>query len=188
MKDKESHVVILEERIEKKIYLIRGQKVMLDHDLAEIYEVETKQLVRAVKRNISRFPEDFMFRLSYPEVRNLKCQNGTSSLQADAIITNSASESLRFSAHGGARTLPYAFTEHGIVMLSSVLRSDRAVAVNIQIVRTFIRLRQLLASHVELAKQLTALENRYDAQFKVVFDAIRELMSPPPSPRRRIGF
>jgi hypothetical protein len=160
------------ELIERSILLIRGQKVMLDADLAELYGVETGQLVRAVKRNISRFPHDFMFQLSKDEFENLRCHFGTSS------------------QWGGRRYPPYAFTEQGVAMLSSVLKSRRAVQVNIEIMRAFVRLRQILASNKELAKRLDDLEKKYDSQFRVVFDAIRQLMTPPESqpPKRRIGF
>jgi hypothetical protein len=144
---------------------------MLDVDLAVLYGVATKALVQAVKRNASRFPDDFAFRLTRQELDNLRSQTVTSS------------------SWGGRRYPPYAFTEHGVAMLSSVLRSERAAQVNIQIVGTFVRLRRLLATHEELARKLDALERRYDRQFKVVFDAIRELMAPAePKQRRRIGF
>ena len=160
------------ERIERAILLIRGEKVMLDIDLAALYQVPTGALNRAVKRNASRFPNDFMFQLTPEEAEILKCQIGISS-----------------SGHGGRRrSLPYAFTEQGVAMLSSVLNSERAVAVNIGIMRAFVRLRQMLASNAELARKLAALENKYDRQFKVVFDAIRQLMSPPEPKRREIGF
>jgi len=158
------------DRIEKAILLIRGQKVMLDADLAELYGVETKVLVQAVKRNLERFPEDFMFQLSQEEFAILRSQ----------IVTSSD--------WGGRRYRPYAFTEQGVAMLSSVLRSRRAIRVNIEIMRAFIRLRQMLASHVELARKLDALEKKYDAQFKQVFEAIRQLMAPPEPKRRPIGF
>ena len=162
------------ERIERSILLIRGQKVMLDEDLAGLYRVETKSLVRAVKRNIDRFPADFMFRLSTEEFERLRCQIGTSKTEG---------------GRGGRRYAPYAFTEQGVAMLSSVLRSTRAVAVNVEIMRAFVRLRQMLASHADLARKLDAMERKYDSQFKAVFDAIRQLMSPPETkPRRRIGF
>jgi len=162
--------LVLSERVEKRILLLRGQKVMLSTDLAELYEVEPKVLVRAVKRNIDRFPDDFMFQLTLQEVRNLKSQ----------IVTSS---------WGGIRRAPpYAFTEQGVAMLSSVLRSKRAVQVNIEIMRAFVRLRQILSSHKDLARKLKELERKYDAQFKVVFDAIRQLMTPPPPKPRRIGF
>ena len=158
------------DRIEKAILLIRGQKVMLDVDLAGLYGVETKVLVQAVKRNLERFPEDFMFQLSQEEFAILRSQ----------IVTSSD--------WGGRRYRPYAFTEQGVAMLSSVLRSQRAIQVNIEIMRAFIRLRQMLASHVELARKLDALEKKYDAQFKQVFEAIRQLMAPPEPKRRPIGF
>jgi hypothetical protein len=160
------------ERIERCIHVIREQKVMLDADLAGLYEVETKLLVRAVKRNLDRFPEDFMFQLAKEEFEILRCQSGTSS------------------QWGGRRYPPYAFTEQGVAMLSSVLHSARAVQVNVEIMRAFVRLRQLLASHADLVRKLESLEKRYDAQFKVVFDAIRQLMAPPvQEPKKgRIGF
>ena len=171
--DSEKSVIPLE-RIERSILLIRGEKVLLDSGLAELYGVETKKLLQAVKRNIDRFPADFMFRLAQDEFDNLRSQNVTSSLP----IT-----------WGGRRYPPYAFTEQGVAMLSSVLRSDRAVLVNIEIMRAFVRLRQMLASHAELARKLDALEKKYDRQFKAVFDAIRALMSPRPVPaKREIGF
>jgi len=158
------------ERIEKAILLIRKQKVMLDADLAALYGVETKILVRAVKRNINRFPADFMFQLSQEEFADLRFHFGTSS------------------DWGGRRYPPYAFTEQGVAMLSSVLHSQRAIKVNIEIMRAFIRLRQMLASHAELALKLDQLEKKYDAQFKEVFEAIRQLMTPPEPKRRPIGF
>jgi len=158
------------ELIEKKILLIRGHKVMLSTHLAELYGVEPRALVQAVKRNMERFPEDFVFQLSKEEFDNLKSQ----------IVT---------SGWGGLRrATPYAFTEQGVAMLSSVLKSERAVKVNIEIMRAFVRLRQMLASNAELSRRLDALEKKYDAQFKVVFDAIRALMKPPEPKRRQIGF
>ena len=163
--------------IEERILLVRGQKVMLDRDLAELYGVETKILNQAVKRNAVRFPTDFMFQLSQEEAGALRFQFGTSRS--------------RFSggtARGGRRYLPYAFTEQGVAMLSGVLNSERAIHVNIEIMRAFVRLRQLLLANAELARKLEALERKYDAQFKVVFDAIRELMAPPAKPKRPIGF
>ena len=142
---------------------------MLDSELAELYDVETKVLVQAVKRNFERFPDDFMFQLSAEEFTNLRSQFVTSSW-------------------GGRRYPPYAFTEHGFLMLSSVLRSDRAVQVNIEIMRTFVRLREMMKSHKDLARKLDALEKKYDHQFKVVFDAIRQLVVQPEKKRRKIGF
>ena len=167
MASKQSLVPV--ERIEKAILLIRGQKVMLDVDLAVLYGVSTSNLNKAVSRNIERFPSDFMFQLTREEFDNLKFHFGTSSW-------------------GGTRKMPRAFSEQGVAMLSSVLRSPRAIHVNIEIMRAFIRLRQMLASHTELARKLDALERKYDAQFKVVFEAIRQLMAPPESKRRPIGF
>ena len=159
------------ERIEQAIFLIRGQKIILDKDLAALYGVSTKNLNKAVSRNLDRFPDDFMFQLDLQEVINLKFQFGTSSW-------------------GGTRKPPRAFTEQGVAMLSSVLNSKRAVQVNIEIMRAFVKLRELIASNKDLAKRLDELEKKYDSQFKVVFDAIRELMTPiePPPKPRRIGF
>jgi hypothetical protein len=159
------------ERIERAILSIRGEKVMLDGDLAEIYGVETRILNQAVKRNIERFPADFMFQLAFKEAEALRSQ---------IVISNEG--------RGGRRYLPYAFTEHGALMLANVLNSERAAQTSVQVVRAFVRLRQMLASNAELARKLAALENKYDAQFKVVFDAIRQLMSPPARPKREIGF
>lgn len=159
------------ERVEQKILLIRGEKVLLDSDLAELYGVETGALNRAVKRNLERFPEDFAFQLTAQEYEVLRCHFGISKDQ------------------GGRRYLPYVFTEQGVAMLSSVLRSSRALMVNVAIMRTFVKLRKMIISNKELAQKLTQLEKKYDTQFKVVFDAIRELMAPPPLlPKRRIGF
>jgi hypothetical protein len=170
----ENRSLIPAERIERSILLIRGQKVMLSLDLADLYGVETRSLVQAVKRNIDRFPDDFMFQLTQEEFEILKSQNVISSLK---------------NWGGLRRAIPYAFTEQGVAMLSSVLRSPRAVAVNVEIMRAFVRLRQMLSSHVDLARKLDALEKKYDSQFKIVFDAIRRLMEPPPSkPKPPIGF
>ena len=159
-------------RIESLIYIIRDERVMLDQDLAELYQVETKALVQAVQRNAKRFPPDFMFQLSFQEFTALRSQ----------IVTSKG--------RGGRRTAPYAFTEHGVAMLSSVLRSERAAEINIEVIRAFLKLRQLVVSNSELANRLNHLEQRYDSQFKVVFDAIRQLMSETTQvpPKRRIGF
>ena len=159
------------ETIQKSIYLVRGQKVMLDRDLAAMYGVPTKVLKQAVKRNATRFPADFMFVLTREELADWRSQFVTSN--ADRM---------------GLRHAPMAFTEQGVAMLSSVLNSERAIQVNIAIVRTFTQLRQMLASHAELARKLAELEKRYDAQFSVVFDALRQLMTPPEPPRKKIGF
>ncbi|HKO96813.1 MAG TPA: ORF6N domain-containing protein [Pyrinomonadaceae bacterium] len=159
------------ERIESAIYLIRGEKVMLDRDLALLYEVETKMLNRAVKRNLKRFPSDFMFQLTADETDGLRYQIGTSK-----------------KGRGGRRYLPYVFTEQGVAMLSSVLNSERALLVNVEIIRAFVKLRQMLASNAEFSRRLDKLESKYDQQFKVVFDAIRGLMSSPLRDRKEIGF
>jgi len=162
--------IVPAELIEKRIFLIRGQKVMLSTHLADLYQVEPRALVQAVKRNMSRFPADFMFQLTNQEVISLKSQ-------------------IVISSWGGLRrAAPYAFTEQGVAMLSSVLNSERAISVNVEIMRAFVRLRQMLASHVDLARKLAALEKKYDSQFKIVFDAIREMMNPPLPKKRRIGF
>ena len=180
--------VVPMERISQAILLIRGHKVMLDSDLAELYGVATKVLIQAVKRNGDRFPEDFMFRLSSEEFDRLRHQIGTSSLRSQFVTSNPVAER-DGPTRGGRRYPPYAFTEQGVAMLSGVLRSDRAIHVNIEIMRAFVRLRQMLASNAELARKLAALERKYDAQFKVVFDAIRELMAPSePKKKRSIGF
>jgi len=183
-----------EERIERAILLIRGEKVMLDADLAALYGVATRVLIQAVKRNAERFPPDFMFQLTKEEVDLLRSQFVTS--KSASRLNQGESGILRSQfviskipdPRGGRRYPPYAFTEQGVAMLSSVLHSPRAIAVNIEIMRTFIRLRRMLASHADLARKLEALEKKYDAQFKVVFDAIRQLMAPPKPKRRRIGF
>jgi len=162
--------IIPVDRIEQRIFLLRGQKVMLSPHLADLYEVEPRVLVQAVKRNFSRFPSDFMFQLNADEFRILKSQ-------------------IVISSWGGMRRArPYAFTEQGVAMLSSVLNSERAIKVNIEIMRAFVRLREMLASNKELARRLDELEKKYDEQFKIVFDAIRELMTPPEPKKRPIGF
>lgn len=194
------------ERIERRVLLVRGQKVLLDFQLAELYEVETKALNQAVKRNLERFPEDFMFQLSEEEAEQiLRSQIVTSGggnwsqtvMSSEASASKSAkpppamwSQTVTTSAKfRRASHLPFAFTEQGVAMLSSVLRSPRAVQVNIAIMRTFVQLRQLLSSHADLAKKLASLESKYDQQFKAVFDAIRELMKPPTaSQKREMGF
>ena len=168
----ETHTILPAERIESAILFIRGYKVMLDHHLAKLYEVPIKVLNQAVKRNQERFPSDFMFQLTPDESQVLRSQFVTLKLGRG-----------RHSKH-----LPYAFTEQGVALLSTVLRSKRAVAVNIEIKRAFVRLRRLLASNEELARRFDAIENKYERQFKVVFDVIRELMTPPTPKRRRIGF
>jgi phage regulator Rha-like protein len=160
------------ERIESAILAIRGHRVLLDADLAALYGVEIKTLNRAVKRNLERFPADFMFQLNDDEAGGLRYQFGT----------------LKTGRGQHRKYLPYAFTEQGVAMLSSVLRSPRAVQVNIEIMRAFVRLRQILQQSADLARKLAALEKKYDAQFRVVFDAIRGLMALPEPARKRIGF
>ncbi len=167
------HDVIPVERITRSILLIRGQKIMLDAALAALYEVEVKALNQAVRRNAGRFPADFMFQLTAEE----------------AVLLRSQFVTLKAGSGRHRKYLPYAFTEQGVAMLSSVLRSKRAVRVNIEIMRAFVQLRKMLTSNADLARKLTALEKKYDAQFRVVFDAIRELTAPPEPPgKRRIGF
>ncbi len=157
------------ERIERKIYLIRSVKVMLDRDLAELYGVETKVLKQAVRRNIDRFPADFMFELTRDESNNLRSQ----------IVTSS---------WGGARYLPMAFTEQGVAMLSSVLKSDRAIHANIQIMRAFTQLRKMVSTHKELKTKIESMERKYDKNFKVVFQAIKQMLETDEKPKKRIGF
>ncbi len=157
------------ERIASKIYLIRNVKVMLDRDLAELYGVETKVLKQAVRRNIDRFPADFMFELTRNEFNNLRSQ----------IVTSS---------WGGARYSPMAFSEHGVLMLSSVLKSERAVQVNIQIMRTFTKLRQMLSTHEDLKRKIESMEKKYDEQFQIVFEAIKQLLSEEDIPKKKIGY
>jgi hypothetical protein len=159
------------DRIQQRILFLRGERVLTDVDLAELYGVTTKALNQAVKRNRRRFPADFMFRLNKSEKRE--------------VVTNCDHlQKLKFSP-----VLPHVFSEHGAIMLASVLNSQRAVEVSLCVVRAFVQLRRILASHAGLARKLAALERKYDAQFRVVFDAIRQLMEPPPDrPRKRIGY
>jgi ORF6N domain-containing protein len=165
-----SNLAIPSEQIERRILLIRGQKVMLDSDLAELYGVSTKRLNEQVKRNRERFPVDFMFRL-------------TSQEKAEVVADCDHLRNLKFSP-----VLPSAFTEHGALMVANVLNSPRAVEVSVFVVRAFVKLREVLASRRDLARRLNEMEKKYDAQFRVVYDAIRKLMRPPGKPRRRIGF
>jgi len=184
------------ENLAQLVYLIRGEKVLLDADLAMLYGVETGALNRAVKRNIERFPGDFMFQLNGEDWKNLKCQIGISSSPAAASDGRKSgamrSQIVTASQHGGRRGLPCAFTEQGIAMLSSVLRSPRAVEVNIAIMRTFVRLRRLMDSNRDLARKIEAMEMRYDEQFSAIFDAIKQLIADDQTrkakPKRSIGF
>jgi len=171
---KRKAALVAHEQIVKSILVVRDKKVLLDRDLAALYAVPTKVLVQSVKRNMSRFPVDFMFQLTAREFRSLRSQ----------IVTSNA--------RGGRRTAPFAFTEEGVAMLSSILRSPRAIDVNVEIMRAFVRLRGLANEHRDLAQKIDALEKRYDANFHVVFDAIRELVKQPKQPKtppkRRIGY
>ena len=172
-------LAIIEERIINKIYKIRGKKIMLDLDLAEMYAVETKQLKRQVKRNIERFPKDFMFVLTGSEYKNLRSQFGTSSW-------------------GGTRYMPMAFTEQGVAMLSSVLNSQTAISVNIQIIRVFTKMKELLLTNKDVLLKLEQLEKKmikqdtrlqkYDEDKKIIFEALKKLLNPPREPRPRVGF
>ncbi len=196
------------ENLAQLVFFIRGEKVILDADLAMLYGVETGALNRAVKRNLDRFHDDFMFRLSNEDREGLKCQIGISSSpgaasaskgrnSSQSVTSNKKSELLRSQIvtaglHGGRRGLPYAFTEQGIAMLSSVLRSPRAVEVNIAIMRTFVQLRRLMDSNRDLARKIEAVETRYHEQFSAIFDAIKQLIADDQTrkakPKRSIGF
>ena len=157
------------EKITDKIYLLRGHNVMLDRDLAELYNVETKALKQAVRRNLRRFPSDFMFELNKEEFQNLRSQFVTSSW-------------------GGARYVPMAFTEQGVAMISSVLNSERAILVNIEIMRAFTQLRNMLATHGDLKRKIEAMEKKYDDQFRIVFEAITQLIEEDEGPEKKIGY
>jgi len=166
-------------RIEQTILVVRGDKVILDADLAKLYGVTAKRLNEQVRRNGERFPEDFMFQLTKEEFTELKSEFGAPNLRSQIATSRS---------HGGRRYLPYAFTEHGAIMAANVLNSERAVLASVEVVRAFVRLRQMLASNAELARKLEELEAKYDRQFRVVFDAIRQLMAPSEPKRKQIGF
>jgi hypothetical protein len=165
----ESQMQVPPEIIESKIFVIRGEKVIIDHDLAKLYGVTTKALKQSVKRNICRFPIDFMFELSVEEFQNLRSQFVTSK-------------------RGGLRFLPYAFTEQGVAMLSGILNSERAINVNIAIMRAFVQMRRLMETHKDLAKKLEEMESKYDDQFRIVFEAIRQLIQQENEPRNPVGF
>ncbi|MBI5475611.1 MAG: ORF6N domain-containing protein [Ignavibacteriales bacterium] len=164
--------IVPQEIIEKRILLFRGQKVMLDEHLAGLYGVSTKRLNEQVRRNIKRFPPDFMFQLAQEEYNTLRSHFAT----------------LKAGRGRHRKYLPYVFSEQGVAMLSSVLNSDKAIQVNIEIMRAFVRLREILATHKDLARKLDEMEKKYDAQFKIVFEAIHQLMLPPEKPKRPIGF
>lgn len=164
--------LIHQDVIASKILFIRGKKVMLDRDLAMLYGVAVKQLKRQVRRNIERFPEDFMFQLSKDEFENWRCQ----------FVTSNSKEKM------GLRYCPYAFTDYGILMLSSILNSDRAIKVNIQIMQTFVKIKEMLMNHKDLQRKIDDMEKKYDEQFKIVFEAIRQLIVEEEIPKRTIGF
>jgi hypothetical protein len=176
------------ERIERAILVLRGHKIILDAELARLYGVATRVLVQAVKRNLDRFPADFMFQLTIEEAAFSRSQFVILNEQDPEDGQASRSQFGTSKRGKNIKYLPYAFTEQGVAMLSSVLRSPRAVQVNIEIMRAFVRLRQMLQTNADLARKLAVLEKKYDAQFKAVFDAIRGLMTPPERPKRRIGF
>lgn len=170
LKEEKMKELAIQQLIEEKIYLVRGQRVMLDQDLADLYEVPVKVLNQQVKRNIKRFPEDFMFRLDKEENNRLRSQ----------IVTLTEK---KFNVYR-----PYAFTEQGVAMLSSVLNSNRAIQVNIEIMRTFTKIRNILSEHKDLLKKIEAMEKNYDRQFRIVFDIIRELNAPEIKNKKQIGF
>jgi hypothetical protein len=179
--EESGNMVIPDGRIEAKILFIRGKKVIMDKDLAVLYEVETKQLNRAVRRNIERFPEDFMFQLDRQEMRVWGSKIGLTQVRnlRSQIVTSS---------YGGRRYRPIVFTEQGIAMLSSVLKSERAIQVNIQIMRTFTKLREMLATNKELRDKIEKLEKKYDSRFRIVFNVIKKLLAEESEPATKIGF
>jgi hypothetical protein len=175
--------------IESQVLVVRGHRVLLAQQLASLYGVETKALNQAVQRNIERFPADFMFRLEPSDLAALRSQTVTLNAQVIDSVAVSASIGLASGRGRNVKYLPYAFTEQGVSMLSSALKSERAIAVNIEVMRTFVKLRGMLAEHGELKRKLSQLEKKYDENFRVVFDAIHELMTPPESSKKkRIGF
>jgi hypothetical protein len=178
-------IVLKPENVAKLVFFIRGEKVMLDVDLAKLYGVTTKALNQAMRRNKRRFPEDFAFRLSRKEFDSMRSQIVTTSRDRPGIWSQIVTTSQRYRR---SDSLPVAFTEQGVAMLSSVLRSSRAVEVNIAIMRTFVQLRRLMDTNRDLARKIDALERKYDEQFSVVFAAIKELIAPPPPLRKTIGF
>jgi len=180
-------ILVPEERVDRIIIVLRGQKVILDAELAVLYGVETRVLLQSVRRNIERFPEDFMFQLTAEEAERSRSRLIVLSAEGKPIAT--PIEGRTNSKRGqNIKYLPYAFTQEGVAMLSSVLRSSRAVQVNIEIMRAFVRLRQMLRANADLFRKVESLEKKYDSQFKVVFDAIRRLMEPREKATRRIGF
>ena len=196
---KQTPACLIPEQLAPLVIRLRRENVILDSDIAELYGVETKSLNRAVKRNTERFPADFMFQLTEEELENLRYQFGTSSSRSqfvtlkaeddpDFSTQNLRSQIATSSSHGGRRTLPYAFTEQGVAMLSTVLRSPRAVEVNIAIMRTFVQLRSLMQSNKLLAEKIEKLEEKYDQNFQIVFDAIKQLITADDNPSKELGF
>jgi len=179
---KDEHASVSPELIERKIHVIRGQKILLDHDLAQLYGVSTKILNQAVKRNAERFPDDFAFQLTAEEAAAFS-QSDTVPATTKSMRSQTVTASKR-----NIRFRPFAFTEHGAMMAANVLRSPEAAKMSVFVVRAFVRLRQMLATHADLARKLEDLELKYDSQFRVVFDAIRALMQEPETPKRTIGF
>jgi len=178
-------IILKPENVAKLVFFIRGEKVILDVDLAKLYGVTTKALNQAMRRNKTRFPEDFTFRLTREEFDNMRSQIGTTSEGQDSLRSQIVTSK---TSRGGRRYLPYAFTEQGVAMLSSVLRSPRAIDVNIAIMRTFVQLRRFMEANRDLARKIEALEKKYDEQFAEVFAAIRELIAPPAPAKKQIGF
>jgi hypothetical protein len=177
-------VILKPENVARLVFFVRGEKVMLDVDLAKLYGVTTKVLNQAVKRNSKRFPSDFMFQLTKAEHENMRSQFVTTSVRTNL----SRSQTVTLKRGQNVKYLPYAFTEQGVAMLSSVLRSERAVAVNIAIMRTFVQLRRLMDSNADLARKIESLEKKYDEKFATVFAAIKQLIRPPTPAKKRIGF
>lgn len=171
-------ILIPSERIISKIFLVRGRKIMIDRDLALLYHVETKVLIQAVKRNVKRFPLDFMFQLNEQESESMRSQSVTAYLRSQSVT----------SSHGGRRYLPYAFSEQGVAMLSSILNSERAILVNIQIIRTFIKLKEFLATNKQLREKIESMERKYDKKLKEVFDVLKKLLIQEEKPRKKMGF
>jgi hypothetical protein len=178
----DTSLAIPDELVEQTILLIRGKKVILDRELARLYGVSTKVLNQAVKRNVDRFPEDFMFQLTMDEANAVLAPQPSARLRSQLVTLKKTPRGTNI------KYRPFAFTEHGILMLSSVLKSERAVHVNIQIMRTFVRLREMLSSNAELGRRLDDLELTYDENFRIVFKALRQLMVPPAAKRKQIGF
>jgi len=189
-RNKNQIAIIPDERIINRIFLLRSKKVMLDRDLAELYGVETKVLNQSVKRNLKRFPLDFMFQITKQEFENLRFYFNAHGLMSQVVITNQRSQFVTLKKGRGKhiKYLPYAFTEQGVAMLSSVLNSERAIEVNIQIIRTFTKLRELLVTHTKLRQKIENIEKKYDSKLKQVFEVLKQLFMQEEKPKKRIGF